>query len=137
MIKLNTNTLLLIITLLLLGSFIYHLIFIPKCYDSFKKIRILHRQAARWAMAALQDESELIRTLHANYATGYLWALKDIASESEFKIATLTDLSKFEETIVKIQNDATKKLVLKCSALTDNQLNINKTILDVVYKTAT
>ena len=42
-----------------------------------KNINTLIRQAARWSVAAQQDESPIIALLHANYGAGYLWALKD------------------------------------------------------------
>jgi hypothetical protein len=129
------NTLLAIIAILLFVLLVYHLIFIPRCYDSYTKIKILYRQAARWAMAADQDESDLVRVLHANYAAGYLWALKDIVSEQEFKVATLTDFSEFEASIVKIQNESTKRLVDRCKPLLDN-LKIDDVIKEAVYKSS-
>jgi hypothetical protein len=46
------------------------------------------RQCSRWMVASEQDESPLISTLHANYGTGYFWALKDIARNDEIKSAT-------------------------------------------------
>lgn len=132
--KLN-NTLLAIIAILLFVLLVYHLIFIPRCYDSYTKIKILYRQAARWAMAADQDESDLVRVLHANYAAGYLWAIKDIASDEEFKVATLTNLSEFEASIVKIQNESTIRLVNRCGSLMDN-LKIDDVIKEAVYKSS-
>lgn len=46
-------------------------------------IRLLYRQAARYSVASLQDASEVIQVLHANYAMGYLLALKDLATGEE------------------------------------------------------
>ncbi len=80
-------------------------------------IKTLYRQSARWGVASLQDDSELIRNLHANYATGYLWALKDIISSEEFKRITGEDFQKIEEKIVSIQDTAAKMLVDKCKNL--------------------
>lgn len=82
--------------------------------NTHEVIRILYRQCARWAVAAQQDESEIIRVLHANYATGYLWALKDIASSQDFQRATGEDFMRFERRIVAIQDDATRRLVTAC-----------------------
>ena len=48
-------------------------------------IKILYRQCARWAAASIQDEATIIKMLHANYAAGYLWAIKDIVSCKEFQ----------------------------------------------------
>ena len=77
-------------------------------------IQKLVRQTARWATAAQQDQSPLIALLHANYATGYLWALKDIASEKEINRIAGIDLKQFEEHIVNVQDMTTKKVVKAC-----------------------
>ena len=74
----------------------------------------LTRQSARWAVAAQQDASPLISILHANYGAGYLWALKDIATDSEIQKATGIDLRDFENEIVKTQENATKKVIKAC-----------------------
>lgn len=80
-------------------------------------VRIIYRQAARWAAASIQDESVIIKVLHANYAAGYLWALKDIVSTSEFKRITGQDFLEFENEIVKIQDISTKMLMETCKPL--------------------
>ena len=77
-------------------------------------IQVLTRQAARWAVAADQDESPLIAVLHGNYAAGYLWALKDIADSQEVKAATNTDLKTLEYKIILIQDKVTKRMALLC-----------------------
>jgi len=77
-------------------------------------VTILYRQCARWAVAAEQDENVVIGVLHANYATGYLWALKDIVRTDIFKKITGEDFLSFENKIVKIQDTATQKLVSLC-----------------------
>jgi hypothetical protein len=82
-----------------------------------KQIRILYRQTARYAVASAQDESSVIKTLHANYAMGYLMALKDIATASDFKRATGTDLTLFESKITRIQDSSTVNLVSECEEL--------------------
>jgi len=79
-----------------------------------KMINILVRQASRWSTAAAQDESPLVAVLHANYGTGFLWALKDIATDTQIEQATNLDIAKFEREIIKIQDDATKKMVKLC-----------------------
>jgi hypothetical protein len=88
---------------------------IPNNFDN--SIRIMYRQSARWAAAAIQDESVIIQVLHANYAAGYLWALKDIVSTSEFKRITGQDFLEFENEIVKIQDSSTKRLIETCQSL--------------------
>ena len=77
-------------------------------------IKKLIRQAARWSTAAKQDNNSLIAVLHANYGAGYLWALKDIASSEQIKIATNIDISKFEKEITDVQDNATKKMAMLC-----------------------
>ena len=77
-------------------------------------IEKLVRQTARWATAAQQDASPLISMLHANYAAGYLWALKDIATPTEIHKATGVDLKRFEEHIVNDQDATTKKVIKVC-----------------------
>jgi hypothetical protein len=81
---------------------------------SKKSIEKLIRQSARWATAAQQDTSPLIAMLHANYATGFLWALKDIATDSEIHRATGVDMKTFEEHIVGVQDSTTKKVLQVC-----------------------
>jgi hypothetical protein len=77
----------------------------------------MYRQSARWAAASIQDNSTLIKVLHANYAAGYLWALKDIVSTTEFEHITGQNFLEFENEIVKIQDSATKKLIETCQPL--------------------
>ena len=84
-----------------------------KCLND-DAIKILYRQAARWAVASEQDSNEIIKLLHANYATGYLWAIKDITSNDNFYRVTQEKFSDFENQIVKIQDQATNALVNKC-----------------------
>lgn len=77
-------------------------------------IQKLVRQTARWATAAQQDQSPLVSLLHANYAAGYLWALKDVANETEINKSAGIDLKKFEEHITNVQDSVTKKVLKKC-----------------------
>ena len=77
-------------------------------------IRKLIRQASRWSTAAEQDNSPMIAVLHASYGAGYLWALKDIASDSDIKIASNVDINKLETNITEILDRATKKAIAIC-----------------------
>ena len=77
-------------------------------------IRVLVRQASRWSVAARQDSNPLIAVLHANYGAGYLWALKDIATDEEIRRATNLDVIKFIRSITRIQDQATHQAVQKC-----------------------
>lgn len=77
-------------------------------------IDTLIRQCARWAIAAQQDKNVIIAVLHANYAAGYLWALRDIASDVEIQNLSGVDIIKFRDEITKIQDTATLKLNAAC-----------------------
>ena len=74
-------------------------------------IKVLYRQAARYAVASLQDESEVIKVLHANYAMGYFMALKDLATGEDFKRVTGEDMLLFEQKMASVQDAATQALV--------------------------
>jgi hypothetical protein len=82
-----------------------------------KQIRILYRQTARYAVASTQDDSPVVKSLHANYAMGYLMALKDLATTEEFAKATGDNLLSFERKIAGIQDASTVNLVGDCPAL--------------------
>lgn len=86
-----------------------------------KQIRILYRQTARYAVASVQDDSPVIRSLHANYAMGYLMALKDLATTEEFAKATGDNLLSFERKIAGIQDVSTVNLVGDCPALVPDE----------------
>ena len=123
-IKLNfINVLILGIILTIIGVLvIYYLVYVnKKCfiYDSSRKlqnknIKTLVRQAARWSTAAEQDDSPLIRVLHANYGAGYLWALTDIANDDEIENATGINMKIFKDNIVRIQDTSTMKMIKLC-----------------------
>ena len=85
-----------------------------KSDNKTKIIQTLVRQAARWAVAAQQDESPLIALLHANYAAGYLWALRDIATDIEIHENTGLDMHLFKNKIIAVQEMATKKVSSIC-----------------------
>ena len=74
----------------------------------------LVRQASRWSVAAEQDNSPMISVLHASYGAGYLWALKDIASSSDVKVATGIDINKIEDNIVRVLDNSTKNAIKVC-----------------------
>jgi len=93
-------------------------------------VKILYRQAARYAVASTQDEAAVIKVLHANYAMGYLMAIKDIVPASEFKMATGMDLLSFEQEIARIQDGATLSLVESCPDLKPKE---NPELLKAMY----
>ncbi len=104
-----------------------------KCYIKGDVISFLQtiieklvRQSARWSTASAQDESPLIAVLHANYGAGYLWALKDIASDSDIETATGVNAKKLESEIVKVQDDATKKMIRACPEFAPDSTYLTK-----------
>ena len=105
---------LLILFLVLVLVFI---VIAPQRSDSDRQIRILYRQTARYAVASLQDDSPVVKTLHANYAMGYLMALKDLATTEQFARATGDNLLSFERKIAGIQDASTVNLVGECPDL--------------------
>ena len=101
--------------LYLLAAILIFFLFIRGTNGASKAtIEKLVRQSARFATAAQQDESPLVSVLHANYSTGYLWALKDIATPKQIHNATGVDIKKFEEHITNVQDMVTKKTLKKC-----------------------
>ena len=90
------------------------LVFIMSRKGGEPPILKLVRQTARWATAAQQDQSPLVALLHANYAAGYLWALKDIASDTEINKVAGINLKQFEEHIVNVQDMTTKNVLKAC-----------------------
>ena len=82
---------------------------------------VLWRQAARYAVAAAQDDQPIIAVLHANYAMGYLLAIKDLVTAEEFKGATGQDLLNFERELAQIQDQATIRLAQTCPDIVPNQ----------------
>jgi hypothetical protein len=93
-------------------------------------VDILYRQCARWAVASQQDKSDIIAVLHANYAAGYLWSIKDIVPTNEFQRITGADFLEFEKRIVKIQDDATRRLVRRCRSAAPVP---DQELLDAIY----
>ena len=74
----------------------------------------LIKQCAKWATTAQQDDSPLLATLHANYAVGYLWALKDLWTPEQINKKAGINLTQFEEHILNMQDMVTKKVIKKC-----------------------
>lgn len=88
---------------------------INKNSDGFNnRIKTLLRQTARWSVAAMQDKNPLIAVLHANYGTGYLGALRDIATDGQIMEASGVDIRQFSKKIIAIQEKTTKYASMKC-----------------------
>lgn len=80
-------------------------------------IRILARQAARWAIAAQQDANPIIAALHSNYGASYVFALRQVASDEQVRRATGIDAAELEQRVVAIQDVATKRLATSCPVI--------------------
>lgn len=74
----------------------------------------LIKKSAKWATIAQQDDAPIMAVLHANYAVGYLWALKDIAKPDAINKAAGINIIQFEEHILNVQDMVTKKVIKKC-----------------------
>ncbi len=90
--------------------------------DTWKNssINTLLRQSARWSVAATQDDSPIIALLHANYGAGYLWGLKDIATDREIESASGINLREFRDKIVAVQDQSTRKVSKLCPKFIGN-----------------
>ena len=83
-------------------------------------INTILRGSARWAAASLQDKSPIVAVLHANYAAGYLWALKDSFSDIDIQLATGINVIKFQKKIIDVQDKSTQMLVKECPQYASN-----------------
>ena len=110
-----------VLILFLVLVLVFVVVLRPTSGDSDKQIRILYRQTARYAVASVQDDSPVVKSLHANYAMGYLMALKDLATTEEFAKATGDNLLSFERKIAGIQDASTVNLVGDCPALVPDE----------------
>ena len=99
---------------LIAAVFVLFLMMQNKTRGMNKSIEKLVRQSARYATAAQQDASPVIAVLHANYAAAYLYALKDIATDSQIHNATGIDVKKFKDHVTNVQDMVTRKTSEKC-----------------------
>ena len=99
---------------LIAAVFVLFLMMQNKTRGMNKSIEKLVRQSARYATAAQQEASPVIAVLHANYAAAYLYALKDIATDSQIHNATGIDVKKFKEHVTNVQDMVTRKTSDKC-----------------------
>ena len=91
-----------------------------------KIINILIRSSARWSTAAKQDNNSLIAVWHANYGVGYLWALREIATDMQIKSSAGIDVHKFKQTILAIQDTATKQMIKLCPEYAPEKTYLSK-----------
>ena len=84
------------------------------CEKNTRVIISLVRQTARWSTAAMQDTNAYIKNLHANYAQGYVMALRDNFSEAEIYRASGINIRVLSDKVSKIQNSALVALSKLC-----------------------
>lgn len=78
------------------------------------KIRSILRGSSRFSLASLQDKSPLIALLHANYGTGYFWALRDSFTDKEIYDTTGLNIQEYQKKITDIQDSITKNVIKIC-----------------------
>jgi len=108
------------IIIILLVLFIFFAIIKTQQPNTNIIINTILRGSARWAAASLQDKSPIVAVLHANYAAGYLWALKDSFSDIDIQRATGIDVIKFQKKIIDVQDKSTQILVKACPQFASN-----------------
>lgn len=89
-----------------------------------KQIKAILRGSSRFALASLQDKSPLIALLHANYATGYFWALKDAFTDQQIYEMTGLNILEYQTKITDIQDSVTKRILSLCPNFA-NELDLN------------
>ena len=67
-------------------------------------LEVLARQAGRWSVASRQDQEPLVKLLHANYAMGYILALRQVASDREIWEKLGLDAHGLESQIADLQD---------------------------------
>jgi hypothetical protein len=112
--------------IIILIILIFILIFFTPKTDKSDAIKTLVRQSSRWSTAASQDENPLIALLHANYGAGYLWALKDIATDTEIEKAMNINILKFRDEIVRVQDEVNLKVIKACPQFAPQQSYLTK-----------
>jgi hypothetical protein len=80
-------------------------------------ISALVRQVYRWHFAATQDENPVVKNLHANYAVGYVGALRSIATEAQVMQAVGVSLPLLEREVIATQDAALLRLFELCPGL--------------------
>lgn len=116
-----------IIFLTIISIAFYFLIW-KRVSDSSDIIKLLTKQSTKWSSLADQDTNPIISAIHANYGVGYLWAIKDITDDAQFRITTGMNLVDYEKNIINIQEKSIKKLIDSCKNITPDNTNLIKTM---------
>lgn len=108
----DAYTLLLVIVVILFVRYYYQ----QPCTQHANTIKTLVKQTGRWITAARQDKEPMIAVLHANYAAGYWYAVRDIATDTDIAAATGIDVLKFQAAVQQTQEQATQAAFTRCPA---------------------
>ena len=95
-------------------------IFFKRNSTEVTTIKNLFKKSAKFAINAQQDTTPFLAVMHANYAHGYLQAIKELATEKQLKVITGIDIEKFEEHILSVQESVTQKVIQKCPEFAGN-----------------
>jgi len=82
-----------------------------------EQMLLLLRHAARYTVAAEQDENAMIRMLHANYGAGFLFALEALFTDVEIKRELGVDVRDIHHVIIQEQDRAQVRLAQECPDL--------------------
>jgi hypothetical protein len=80
-------------------------------------IKALNRQAHRWYIASKQDQHPIIKNLHANYAVGYVNAMRDIAPDDEIDYVTGLSIANLSAGATREQDRSIAQLARYCPDL--------------------
>lgn len=107
--------------ILIIITIISCLIFYRSRPNNSTSINAILRGSSRYALASLQDRSPMIALLHANYAAGYFWALRDAYKITDIENAKNgMDILEYEQRITEIQDQATKEVMNLCPQFSQN-----------------
>lgn len=77
----------------------------------------LNRQAYRWYIASKQDSHPMVKIVHANYAVGYVDALRAIATDDVINDVTGLDIDRLSHAATHEQDLALVMMAKKCPGL--------------------
>ena len=98
---------------LIVAIFVLFLMMQNRSRGTKSSIEKMVKQSAQYAITAQQDVSPVMSVRHANYAVAHLYALGNIATDTQIHNATGIDVKKFKEHITNVQEMVTKKTVDK------------------------
>ena len=99
---------------LIVAIFVLFLMMQNRSRGTKSSIEKMVKQSAQYAITAQQDVSPVMSVRHANYAVAHLYALGNIASDTQIHNATGIDVKKFKEHVTNVQDMLTKKTSEEC-----------------------